>query len=294
MIGGRIAAGVAGALVLGAVLGQRLPGVAGMDPASRASLDAGIVADREVATAVLARLRDRLAAGIADARDGAALTVQLSDRPGAHLESAGRTFADADALSFTARQAVGRLRGDLAIVGRDGPSLELDAGELASIGGELTGSAAAADGFWAMHRSSETALAAIQQALAALARSDPTAALTALDIADASLAEVRAVKIGLDTLPVWLDTSTRLTAALRQLATAVRDGDRAAAKAAEQAYAAAAADARRADLGLAIAIAEGGSAMTATPLSAAADALSAVDAAIAGVAATAGMPSILG
>src|SRR5207247_9325659 len=100
--------------------------------------------------------------------------------------------------------------------------------------------------------------AGLADALAALKDRRPATALLALDGADAAIAEVRAWPGQLATLPVWVDTTGKLLAAVRRLAVAVRDGDDAGAASAAAAYRSAAVDARQADTALAIAIAEGG------------------------------------
>lgn len=174
-----------------------------------------------------------------------------------------------------------RLAGDLSIRGAQAaPSLDLKVGALSSIGAQLEGSAPAADAFWSMHRSTQAALDGIGAALAALEAEKPGTALQAIDRADEALAAVQAWRGNLDTLPIWLATTVQLASSVRALAEAVRDRDLAAARAAEAAYRGAAAQARRADLALAIAVAEGGGAVSASPLAAAADALRSVDAAL--------------
>jgi hypothetical protein len=137
----------------------------------------------------------------------------------------------------------------------------------------MTSTGAAADGFRRLHQATASVLEGLSNALAALDDGRPVAGLDALDTADAALAEVRAWPGQLDTLPVWVDTTGRLLAAVRRLAVAIRNGDEAAARSAAAAYRAAASDARQADAALAIAIAEGGNAVSGTVMAAAAEAL---------------------
>jgi hypothetical protein len=67
-------------------------------------------------------------------------------------------------------------------------------------------------------------------------------------------------------LPLWLDTTTDLLAAARDLADASIAGDTVALKAASEAYRQAAEGAREADVALALAISETGAGLAATPL----------------------------
>ena len=76
-------------------------------------------------------------------------------------------------------------------------------------------------------------------------------------------------------LPFWLDTTGELLSAARRIATASLAGDADAVARAADRYARAADDANRADTALAIAIAESGSSLAATPLQRLADALEA-------------------
>jgi hypothetical protein len=277
MIGRPVAAGLGAALLLGAVFSQRSGDPTIADPASAAAVQAAIARERDAASNALRRLQAALEAALVEGRQGAALTIQTAGRPGPHLVIAGQRIRAAEPLVAAAQGAIQLLAGNLAIDGRPAPEgLDVATGDLAATGEQLAASANAADAFWSMHRSTQAALTAIGAALSALDMKDATAALRVLDQADASLAEVRAWPGKLDTLPIWIDTTTKLARAVRSLAEAVRDDDVAAAEAAAARYRAAAADAHSADLGLAIAVAEGGGGVSATPLASAADALRAV------------------
>ncbi|MDP9269721.1 MAG: hypothetical protein M3P14_01865 [Chloroflexota bacterium] len=284
MIGRPVAAGLGAALLLGAIFSQRSADPTIADPGSAAAVQSAITRERDDASNALRRLQAALEAALVEGRQGAALTIQTADRPGPHLVIAGQRIRAAEPLIGTARSAMQLLGGNLAIDGRPAPEgLDVATGDLVATGEQLAASASAADAFWSMHRSTQAALTAIGAALAALDMRDATAALHDLDQADASLAEVRAWPGKLDTLPIWIDTTTKLARAVRSLAEAVRDDDLAAAEAADARYRAVAAEAHSADLGLAIAVAEGGGGVSATPLASAADALRAVGAALTAV-----------
>jgi hypothetical protein len=277
--------GLAGVLAVGALFGQRPAAAASADPVAAAAQAGNTRAHAARAGDLLEQLRSRIEAAIAEGRLGAALTVQLGDQPGPRFEAAGRLLAAADPLVSRVRGALTDLAGDLAVAGKVGgaPDLALQPGRLASISADMTSTGAAADGFRGLHQATATLLDALSNALANLEDGRPAAALDALGPADAALAQVHEWPGQLATLPVWADTTGRLLAAVRRLAVAVRDGDDAAARSAAAAYRAAASDARHADTALAIAIAEGGNAVSGTAMAAAAEALRETEAALAAV-----------
>jgi hypothetical protein len=278
MIGRPVAAGLGAVVLLGAIFSQRSPDPRIADPANVAAVQAATLGDRDAAARALGALGAALQAALDEGRQGAALTVQTAGQPGPHLTRAGEQIGAAEPMAAAAQAALARLAGDLDIRGTGTvPSLALEAGALSSIGAQLAAGAAAADAFWAMHRSTQATLDAVGAALARLDAKDPVNALRAMDQADASLAKVRAWRGTIDTLPIWVATTAKLASAVRALAEAVRDHDLAAADAAAAEYRAAADEAHRADLALAIAVAEGGGSVSSAPLAAAADALRAVD-----------------
>jgi hypothetical protein len=271
---GGVVLGLAGVLAVGALFGQRPAAASSADPAAAAAQAAITRAHAAHANELLEQLRGRIEAAIAEGRHGATLTVQLGDQPGPRFEAAGQLLAAADPLVSRIRAALEGLAGDLAVAGGPGaPAFALQPGGLASVGADMTSTGAAADGFLRLHRGTASVLEGLSNALAALDHGRPAVALDAVDTADAALTEVRAWPGQLATLPVWVDTTGKLLAAIRRLAVAVRDGDQAAARSAAAAYRAAASDARQADAALAIAIAEGGNAVSGTAMAAAAEAL---------------------
>ncbi|TMB84282.1 MAG: hypothetical protein E6J39_04300 [Chloroflexi bacterium] len=282
---GRVALGVAAALGLGAILAARSGDPFVADPAAVAALRSTIALQRTSSVAQLERLATALTAALDEGRQGAALTIQGTDRPGPHLEAAAQSIANADPLVADAQALIRRLAGELAVWGRAAPEadLALEPGKLASIGAQLRTSAGAADAFWSMRRATETTLTRLAEAFAAVDARDPGRALAAIDAAEASLGKVRTWPGSLLTLPIWTKATGDLLAALRSLAVAIRDHDLAGARAAEARYRTSAATAHRADIALAVAIAEGGSAASDNPLAAAASALRSVEEALVGV-----------
>jgi hypothetical protein len=277
--------GVLVILVLGGVLAFRSADPLTADPAAAAALRSTIAAERAQAEAQLLQLETALVAALEDGRHGAALTVQGTERPGPHLSAAADAIGRADPLVGAANDTLRRLAANLAVADRggSGPSLGLESGQLAGIGAQLLDSADAADAFWSMRRATETTLARLADTFAAIDTEDPARALAAIDAAEHTLDQVKRWPGNLLTLPVWTQATDNLLAALRGLAVAIRDHDPVAARAAEAKYKTAAGEAHRADIALAVAIAEGGSAVSDNPLAAAAVALRSVDDALAGV-----------
>src|SRR4029077_2831770 len=280
-----VLSGVLVSLVLGGVLAARSSDPLTADPAGAAPLRATLAAEGAQAEAQLLQLEKALRAALDDGRHGAALTVQGTERPGPHLSAAADAIGKADPLVGVAIDTIRRLAANLAVAGRAGlaPGLGLEPGQLAGIGGQLRNSAYAADAFWSRRRATETTLARLADTFAAIDAEDSARALAAVDAAEHSLDVVRAWPGNLLTLPVWTQATGNLLAALRALAVAIRDHDPIAARAADAKYKSAASSAHRADIALAVAIAEGGSAVSDNPLAAAAVALRSVDDALAGV-----------
>jgi hypothetical protein len=147
--------------------------------------------------------------------------------------------------------------------------------DLIGIDGQLEDAASASRPFIERRKAAEEALRSLGDALAALEADRPTAALTALDRADAARRTVANWDNPPTVLPFWLDTTGAMLDAARDITTATLAGDADRARRAGRAYRDAAQDARRADTALAIAISESGSALAAVPLERLADALEA-------------------
>ena len=117
----------------------------------------------------------------------------------------------------------------------------------------------------------------LEDALAALDADDPQAALPALEAARQARGQLAEWDPAPVTLPLWLETTDRMISSAGRLAEATLAGDEAAALQAAREYAAAAEDARRADVSLALSLSETGSGLTATPLRRLAEALGEVE-----------------
>lgn len=270
--------GLAATVALGALLSQRSPDPFVADPGAAATTRAALSAARADAAGALDALAAMLDRALREARTGASLTVAGDQEPGPHLAAAASALSGGDALVTRASDALGRVAGQLAILQPRAapPRLVVDSGAVGSAAGQLTDTVDAANAFEAMRRATQATLQALGTALAALDRSDPAAALAALDTADQQLAAVKGWPGQLQTLPIWIDTTGRLLEAARAIAVAARSDDPAALKAAGAEYQSAAADAHQADLALSIAVAEGGSGVTQAPLQAVADVRAAV------------------
>lgn len=271
--------GLLAIVVLGGVIGLRSPNQAYADPAAWHLVVDRIAAERAAAQSALTALRDAIATAIGEGRQGAALTVAGSSQPGPHLAACGRQLAAADRLVGDVQDDLRLLGAWLAVTspGTPAPTLGLVPGELAATGGQLVSAADAADAFAAMRGDTEATLASLRDAFAAIDAGEAAAALQATSAANASLARVSSWQGSLDTLPVWVDTTRALIDAIAAMAHAIEQHDAAAAVSAEARYRQAASDALQADNALAIALAEGGSAVSSGALASAAQEQGAVE-----------------
>lgn len=268
--------GVLGALLLGALLAARPPGRAA-DPTIAVERARVLRQQAMEADARLAALVDRLQSALDAGRRGSALVIDGDESPRPDLLTAAQGVAEASDEAAQAAAAAARVDGTLAAVAPrrgalpSGPSSAL----LPGISAGFTAAAEAADTFVDRRQATNQALDALADALAALEDDDPRAALAALDRAERSLDAVRDWEEPPSVLPFWLDTTGELVAAARRIATASLAGNADAVARAADRYARAADQAHRADTALAIAIAESGSSLAATPLQLLADALEA-------------------
>jgi hypothetical protein len=271
--------GVCTALLLGGLFSLRPADPLLADPPRAAQFQAELASAAATAQSALDRLAGALRSALDEARRGAAATVAGDDVPGAHLTAAAERFMSATRPMAGGQAALVHLAALLAArPATPAPSLSVSAGELTSVAGQLRAAASAADAFREMRQSSRAVLDGLRATLVALEAGDARGALAAAKRGSASLDAVRAWPGRIDTLPVWVDTSDRLLRALAELAEARIDGDASAAATAAERYAMAARDAERADRAWAIALAEGGGAVTSPALSAAADTLGRVEA----------------
>jgi hypothetical protein len=271
--------GVLAVALLGALLAARPAGGAA-DPTIAADRVALLRAEATDAAARLDALIDQLQGALDAGRRGSALVVDGDESPRADLMEAAATVDAASDEAALAAAATARVDGILVSVApRRGP---LPAGPSSTsfpgISAQFTSAAEAADAFVARRQATDQTLDALAAALAALDDDDPRSALAHLDRAQDALDAVRDWEEPPTVLPFWLDTTGELLSAARRIATASLAGDADAVARAADRSARAADDANRADSALAIAIAESGSSLAATPLQRLADALGAATA----------------
>ena len=271
--------GILAALALGLLLALRSATPADAAPTVEAGRDAYLRQVARQAEATFGDLGAQLDAARDAARSGAALIVAGDAPPRDPLELAADRLDGAGPAATAARNAAGRLRGTLAAVrpGQQGSVPDLPpAAVLASIGGQLRSAADAADPFLERRHAAQATLTELAAALAALEDDDLEAALRALDRAAQARSVLATWEQPPNTLGLWLETTAAMLDAARQVAEAAQSGDAAAARRAADAYAAAAADARRADVSLGLSLSETGGGLTSTPLRRLADALGAL------------------
>lgn len=270
--------GIAGALALGIVLAVGPGGLAdSVLQAGREAYLSGVASD---ADAAFEELEGELDAALDSARQGAALILDGDQPPQEPLAAAADLLDGAGPAAVEANAAASRLGGSLvAVYPRSETSIpDLPTGaELAGIAVQLRAAADAAEAFLPRRHAAEDTLAELERALAALDAGDIDAALAALDAA----AEARSVLLDWEepppTLSLWLATTGAMIVAAQDIVDAAMAGDEAAARRAADAYAAAAAEAQRADVSLALSLSETAAGLTNTPLRRLADALAAVE-----------------
>jgi hypothetical protein len=294
MIGARPAAsGAFAVLVVGLLFCGRSGDPARADPAA-------VVAHRETlsgraarAAAALLPLSDAVGAAFDASRQGSARTVAGDESPGERLLVAAALVEGAQPLAGPAAETLRAMAGSLPTAEATGviatghaldPDLT-DASGLASIAGQLRETAPAADEFAGMRRLAGRILDEVDRALAALTAGDPDESMARLSAAAADHATLQGWEPGLVTLPIWLETTGAVIDALEELTRATESGDANAAREAADRFASAMAEAREADVALAIAMAEGGAAVASAPLQRLGDALETTNAALERVAA---------
>lgn len=265
-----LVAGLAGIVALVPLLG---PG--GPDP-SAALAARGLVAERaEAADEALRALETSIQPALDLARSGAARVVNGESSPGAPLAEAGERLVELDAQGREAGSTVRALEGARRAMGAAGTPVEppARAGELASIGAQLQGTADAADRFAEMRLRAERVLTELATVVEALGDSDAASAGEALVRARSDHRAIAAWEVDLVTLPVWVEAAGALLDAAGALVLATTEGDAEAAAEAADEFATQREGAASADRALRIAMAEGGAAVTAAPLARLADLL---------------------
>lgn len=264
----RIRAPLSAAIAVGGVV-LAFGAASADDPGAELAARRMVVARAERTLDALDALDAAIDPGFRAARRGAARVVSGTEPPGSELRRAADRLASADAPAAETRSALTALN---AALGAWHPSamplpMPLAAGELASIGAQLAGSAAAADAFAAMRLRAAQLLADLDAALEAIADGSVTDAAELVARARAHHAALTAWEVELVTLPIWLETTDEMIGTMETMVRATRSGDAPGASAAAERFAALADEAGTADRALRIAMDEGGSAVTAAPLS---------------------------
>ena len=216
----------------------------------------------------LARLSTALEPAFDAARAGAARVVAGDEAPGVVLAGAADLIASAEDEAADARRAVAAMEEARRAWNPDGEPVApaTERGELGSIAAQLEGSSAAADEFVSMRRRAVAIPGMLADALRALEARDVAEARTLVDDARESHGIVAAWEIGLVTLPIWVETTDEMIGAVERILDATERGDDGAASKAAAEFSALSAEGATADRALRIAMGEGGSAVTATPL----------------------------
>jgi hypothetical protein len=252
-----------------------LVGAGGPDPSTALAARALVAERAAAADGALLALDQALQPVLELARSGAARVVTGDTPPGEALAAAGAILVEVDPLGDEAASRLQALEGALHAMGGEGGSLQppTEAGELASIGAQLEGTAGAADRFASMRLRAERVLFGLGDVVDALGAGDVEAARLALDATRADHEAIAAWEVALVTLPVWVEAAGRLFDAANALVTATADGDPDAVAEAADDFATQREGAASAYRALRIAMGEGAAAVTAAPLGRLADVL---------------------
>lgn len=270
--------GVLAALLLGTLLAARAADPATADPPGEWSRQRALLAQAAAAGAALDVLEHALQPARQAARRGTALMLEGDEPPEPVLDEAAELLQAAGAAAQAAEREMARLRG-MAAAAQPDLSIPIvpEGGQLASIAGQLREAGDASAPFIERRQTARRTLLRLEDALVALEADDPEAALPALEDARQARAAVAAWDPAPVTLPLWLETTDRMITSAQRIAEAALAGDEEAAREAAEEYEAAAEEARRADVSLALSLSEAGSGLTATPMRRLADALAEVE-----------------
>jgi hypothetical protein len=228
-----------------------------------------LVAERAArADETLIRLSTALEPALDAARSGAARVVAGDEAPGAVLATAAGLIASAEDEAADARRAIAAMEEARRAWRPEGEPVApaTERGELGSIAAQLDRSSDAADEFASMRRRAVAIPATLVEALRALEARDVAAARTLVDDARESHDIVAAWDIGLVTLPIWVETTDEMIGAVERILDATERGDDGAASEAAAEFSSLSDQGATADRALRIAMGEGGSAVTSTPL----------------------------
>ena len=268
MIGGRaprVNRGASALLLVLAVVAAGMP--FSQRPVALAQADppryARALQDASVAVDGAAHALDAAAAALATAID-AARTASASALSGTAIDAAafteaGRLARSAAAPLDEAREALARAAARCAALGITVPQLTIGSARATSAGDAIADSADAARGFLGLRQDTALVLAGLGTAAEALSAGDHAAALAAAGDARTAVTRIEPYAASLPALRLWLETAGDLLATVDEAVSALRDGDAAAAAAAQARLRDAAGEAAVADRALALAISEGAS-----------------------------------
>ena len=226
---------------------------------SRALMMAAIRADE-----ALASLAAVLSDAIDHARRGSAQTVAGDRPPAPELEAAADVLVRGAGSADDAQHAVAALAGLASSIapGRQLPTLSSNAPDLLLLATGLRSGTEAATLFVARRHATDAIVAALGEAISALDRDLPAAAIASLDRATAPLALLADWVQPPPLFGYWMKVTRELLDAARGIATATIAGDPVAQRAAAERYAKAGQAARGADNALAVSLSEEGAAVS--------------------------------
>ncbi len=260
---GGVMAGI-GILAIGSALCLRPADPTVAAPDIEAHRKAGLAAAANSTDALLAALVTSLDSALQHARAGAAGTRSGEVPPAAEFEAAAQAVAQASPGADALARALRDLAGMASSVapGFSVPPSVPAGSDLLIVAAQLRASGDAATEFFERRRATTAVNEALGAAVEALRDDDPHGALDRLTEGDPALALLVAWEQPPETFGFWLATIGELYAAAREIATATIAGDAAAVERAGARYGAAAESARGADNALALALAEGASAVS--------------------------------
>ncbi len=228
----------------------------------------GLAAAAATADAALDSLSGVLADAIDHARLASALTVAGDRPPAPELDAAADVLVAGAGTADAARRAMDALAGTAAAVEPGGhvPAQPYGSPELLLMAVGLRSGSGAATLFVERRHATEAVVGALGQAVSALDRDLPAAAIESLDSAAAPLALLEAWEERPPLFRYWMKVIRELFDAARGIATATIAADPVAQQAAAERYAKAGHAARGADNALAVTLSEEGAAVSSNQL----------------------------
>lgn len=260
---GAVMAGI-GILAIGSALCLRPADPTVAAPEIEVNREARLASAATSADALLGGLIEPLDAALQHARVGAAKTRTSELPPAAEFEAAALAVEQASSVADALGRALRDLAGTVASVapGSMVPPAPAASTDLLIVAALLRASGDAATQFVEQRRATTAVNEALGAAVEALRDDDPHAALDRLTEGDPALAQLTAWERPPETFGFWLSTIGELYAAAREIAAATIAGDAEALARAAARYGVAAEYARGADNALALALAEGASAVS--------------------------------